>query len=155
MVLFTWGWSRLIHKRSLIRSLNLFVPETRISKWSKSIKQLHSSRWSGTADCLTHLRRFPVKLEIPMCSAALVKKWRCFTIISNLAVTTHVSVNNVRADLFLKGIFIMEQWIQLGWWLEKVNLKLFSNHHASWIRWSVIKIPFRKRSLSHCLQMHV
>ena len=33
--------------------------------------QLHSSRWSDTADCLTHLRRFPVKLEIPMCSAAL------------------------------------------------------------------------------------
>ena len=33
--------------------------------------QLHSSRWSDTADCLTHLRSFPVKLEIPMCSAAL------------------------------------------------------------------------------------
>ena len=37
------------------------------------MEQLHSSRWSDTADCLTHLRRFPVKLEIPMCSAALVK----------------------------------------------------------------------------------
>ena len=40
------------------------------------MEQLHSVRWSDTADCLTHLRRFPVKLEIPMCSAALVKKWR-------------------------------------------------------------------------------
>ena len=38
----------------------------------------------------------------------------CFTIISNLAVTTHVSVNNVRADLFLKEIFITEQRIQLA-----------------------------------------
>ena len=54
----------------------------------------------------------------------------CFTIISNLAVTTHVSVNNVRADLFLKGIFITEQQIQLAWRLENnfrfENFKLFS-----------------------------
>ena len=32
MVLFNWGWSRLINKLSLIRSLNLFAPEARISK---------------------------------------------------------------------------------------------------------------------------
>ena len=76
MFLLNWGWSRLINKLSLIRSLNLFASKARISKWSKSIKQLHSSRWSDTADCLTHLRCFPVNIEIPMCSAALVKKWR-------------------------------------------------------------------------------
>ena len=70
MDLFNWGWSCLINKLSLIRSLNLFASEARISKLSKSIEQLHSSRWSDTADCLTHLRRFPAKLEIPMCSAA-------------------------------------------------------------------------------------
>ena len=33
----------------------------------------------------------------------------CHTIISNLAVTTHVSVNNVRVNLILKGNFITEQ----------------------------------------------
>ena len=76
MILFSWSWSRLINKLSLIKSLNLFASEARISKLSKSMEQLHSSRWSDTADCLTHLRRFPVKLEIPMCCAALVKKWR-------------------------------------------------------------------------------
>ena len=32
-----------------------------------------------------------------------------FTIISNLAVTARVTVNNVRADFFLKGTFITEQ----------------------------------------------
>ena len=32
MVLFSWGWLRLINKLSLIRSLNLFASETRISK---------------------------------------------------------------------------------------------------------------------------
>ena len=32
MVLFNWGWSHLINKLSLIRSLNLFVSEARISK---------------------------------------------------------------------------------------------------------------------------
>ena len=46
MVLFNWGWSHLINKLSLIRSLNLFASEA----------------------------GFPVKLEIPMCSEALVKK---------------------------------------------------------------------------------
>ena len=75
MVLFNLVWSRIINKLSLIRSVNLFASEARISTRSKSTEQLHSSRWSDTVDCLTHLRRFPVKLEIPMCSAALVKKW--------------------------------------------------------------------------------
>ena len=28
------------------------------------MQQLHSSKWPDTADCLTHLRRFPVKLEL-------------------------------------------------------------------------------------------
>ena len=32
MVLFNWGWSRFINKLSLIRSLNLFLSEARISK---------------------------------------------------------------------------------------------------------------------------
>ena len=36
----------------------------------------------------------------------------CFTLISNIAVTTRVSVNNVRADLFLKGIFTSERQTQ-------------------------------------------
>ena len=67
--IFNWGWSRLINKLSLQKSLNLFVLEARISEWSKSIEQLYSRRWSDTADCLTHLRHFPVKLEIPMCSS--------------------------------------------------------------------------------------
>ena len=68
MVLFNWGWSRLINKLSLIRSLNLFASEARISKWSKPVEQLYSSRWSDTTDCLTHLRCFLVKSEILMCS---------------------------------------------------------------------------------------
>ena len=75
MVLFNWGWSRLINKLTLIKTLNLLASEARISKWSKSIEQLHSRRWSDTADCLTLLRRFPVKLDIPVCSAAIVKCW--------------------------------------------------------------------------------
>ena len=75
MVLFNWSWSRLINKLPLIKTLNLLASEARISKWSKSIEQLHSRRWSDTADCLTLLRRFPVKLDIPVCSAAIVKCW--------------------------------------------------------------------------------
>ena len=32
MIVFNWGWSRLINKLSLIRSPNLFASEARISK---------------------------------------------------------------------------------------------------------------------------
>ena len=39
----------------------------------------------------------------------------CFTIISNLTVTTRVSVNNVRADIFPRGIFITKQRNQFTW----------------------------------------
>ena len=52
MVLFNWGRSCLINKLSLIRNLNLLVSEVRLSKSSKFIEQLHSSKWSDTADCL-------------------------------------------------------------------------------------------------------
>ena len=38
--------------------------------------------------------------------------------IINLAVTTRVSVDNVRVDLLLKGIFITEQQTQFTRWLE-------------------------------------
>ena len=74
MVLFSWGRSRLINKLFLIRSLNLLPSDARRSKRSKSIEQLHSGKWSDTVDYLTLLRRFPVKLDISMCSAALDKK---------------------------------------------------------------------------------
>ena len=42
----------------------------------------------------------------------------CFTILSNLAVTARVSVNNLRVDLFLKGIFITELQTQFTRSLE-------------------------------------
>ena len=80
------------------------------------MEQLQSSSGSDTADCLTLLRCFPIKSDIPIRSAALVSKLTvCFTVISNLAITTCVPVNNVRADLFLKGIFTTEQQIRFEW----------------------------------------
>ena len=57
---------------------------------------IHSSKSSDTAEYLILSRLCPVKLEIPSCFAALI----CFTMISNLAVTTPISVSKVRADLF-------------------------------------------------------
>ena len=75
MVLYTWGWSRLINKLPLIRSLNLFALEAKISKWSKSIELLHWSRRTDTTYCLPLLRGFPVNLDLPICSANLVTNW--------------------------------------------------------------------------------
>ena len=60
-----------------------------------------------------HGNDFPVKLHTHMLFSTSKKGEVYFTIISNLAVTTRVSVNNVRADLFLEGIFITQQRTQL------------------------------------------
>ena len=53
-----------------------------------------------------------------------------FTIVRNLTVTTQISVNSVRADLFLMGIFITEQRSHFTRWMENnfslQNFKLFS-----------------------------
>ena len=75
-VRFKTGLSRLISKLSLIRSLKLLVSEAKISKLSKSIVQSYCNRCSETAESFTFLTRLPVKFEIPICSAALVKKCR-------------------------------------------------------------------------------
>ena len=53
-----------------------------------------------------------------MLCSSIKKVAVCFPIICNLSVTTCISVNNVRADLFCKGIFITKHLIQCAWWLE-------------------------------------
>ena len=56
LILFNWGWSCLINKPSLIRSLSFFASKARISNWWKSIEQSHLSddqMWSA-----------PLRLEI-------------------------------------------------------------------------------------------
>ena len=55
--------------------MNLLQSVAKMLKSSKFMAQLHCNRWSDIADCLTILRRFPVRSEIPMYSAALVQKW--------------------------------------------------------------------------------
>ena len=42
---------------------------------SKFMVALNCNRWSNRADCETVLRRLPARMEIPMCSVALVEKW--------------------------------------------------------------------------------
>ena len=61
-----------IYKLSLRRNLNLLEYVAKLFKSSKFMAQLHGKIWSDVVDCSTFLRCFPVKLEIPMCSAAVV-----------------------------------------------------------------------------------
>ena len=64
-----------------------------MSKMPKSIKQLHSKRWSKTADSLTILTLLSGKFETSICSAVLVKKMAViFDIENNSAVTTRTSM---------------------------------------------------------------
>ena len=124
MVFYNWGWLRLINKLSLIRSLNLFrfISQRLEYQIGQSLLNSYIQVDFSFTDCFTLLKRFPVKLDIPMCSAALVKNGGMFTIIINLWVTKRASVNNAVTYLFLKGIFKTKQRIQFAWWLEN-NLK--------------------------------
>ena len=81
-----------------------------------SIEQLHSSR-SNSADFLTLLRCFPASQirNIHLLCSSSKNVVVCFTITSNLTVTTCVFVNNVESNLFVKGIFITEQQIEFAW----------------------------------------
>ena len=73
MVPFKIGLSRLINRLSLMSSLKLLVSVAKTSKLSKLMTQSHCKRWSETVDSFIFFTRFSVKLEIPICSAALVK----------------------------------------------------------------------------------
>ena len=86
MVFYNWGWLRLINKLSLIRSLNLFrfISQRLEYQIGQSLLNSYIQVDFSFTDCFTLLKRFPVKLDIPMCSAALVKNGGMFTIIINL-----------------------------------------------------------------------
>ena len=72
MVRFKIGLSRFINRLSLMSSLKLLVSETKTSKSTKLMTQSHCKQWSETADSFIFFTHFTVKLEIPICSAALV-----------------------------------------------------------------------------------
>ena len=76
MVQLKIGLFRFINRLSLMSSLKLLVLEAKTSKSSKLMMQSHYKWWSETTDSFIFFTYFSVKLEIPICSAALVKKWR-------------------------------------------------------------------------------
>ena len=124
MVLFNRVWSRLIYKLSLIRSLNLFASEARNIKMIKvhlTVTFKYMIRYCWLFDTFRTLSSLIRYTHIHRSSSKKVTV--CFTMTSNLAVTIRASVNNVRADLFLKGIFVTEQQIQFVRWLEN-NFKI-------------------------------
>ena len=81
------------------------------------MEQLHSSRWSDTAACLTHLRCFPVKLEIPMCSAALAIDFDHFDILASDA--------NKFRRLIKESLLIKRDQPQLNKTIKSFPLKPF------------------------------
>ena len=104
IVLFKIGWSRFINKLTLRYNLNLLESAAKIWKLSKFMAQLHCNKWSDIGDCLTLLSLFPLISEIPMCLAG-IKVEESFSVISDLAVTTFITINYSRVNFFLKLIF--------------------------------------------------
>ena len=74
MLRFKVGLSHFINRLSLMSSLKLLVSQAKTSKLPKLMMQSHCKWWSETADSFIFFTCFSVKLEIPICSAALVKK---------------------------------------------------------------------------------
>ena len=85
-------------------TLNLLESAAKIWKLSKFMAQLHCNKWSDIGDCLTLLSLFPLISEIPMCLAG-IKVEESFSVISDLAVTTFITINYSRVNFFLKLIF--------------------------------------------------
>ena len=73
MVLFNWGRSRLMNEVSLIRSLILFPTEAKY-QYNQGLLNSYNQLNVQIPLTVSSLRCFPVKLEIPICLAALVKK---------------------------------------------------------------------------------
>ena len=71
ITLFKIGLLCFINKLSLTSNLYLLESRAKLLNLSKIMAQLHRNRWPDIADCLMILSHFPVRLEIPMCSAAL------------------------------------------------------------------------------------
>ena len=65
-VLFNWGGSRVLNKRSL--SLEIcFELEATMPQLLTSIEQCHFSKWSEMTNCLNISRRSTVELETKIC----------------------------------------------------------------------------------------
>ena len=63
--------------------------------------------WSDIAECLTFLKRFPVKLEI-----YTVKVMGGFSVTSNVAVTTSVVISYSRVNFFVRQIFELKELVR-------------------------------------------
>ena len=74
-------------------------------KSSKFMAQLQCNRWSDVADCLTFLSSH-------VFSRSGIKMAEGFPIVSNLAVTTRITINYSRAIFFLKRIFKSKQCVK-------------------------------------------
>ena len=91
----------LLTNSPLDMTLNLLESAAKIWKLSKFMAQLHCNKWSDIGDCLTLLSLFPLISEIPMCLAG-IKVEESFSVISDLAVTTIITINYSRVNFFLK-----------------------------------------------------
>lgn len=80
-------------------------------KYQKYAEQIHSSRWSDTDDYLTILRHLPIKLEIPISSTTLVKKYHVLysVDIKNMLAKAYVEWKSSSVNCFRKTIYKLKQ----------------------------------------------
>ena len=86
---------------ALRSNLNLLESIAKLLKSSKFTTQLHCNGWLDIADCLTFFKTFSCKIGDPhlFCSSG-IKVVESFSALSNLAVTSCVTLSNSRMNFF-------------------------------------------------------
>ena len=88
----------------------LHLSVAQMLKPSKFMVQLHYNKWSHAADCFTFFEMFSCKIGAPhVSSCSGIKVTESFSTISNLVVTTRITISYSRANFFLKQLFEQKQ----------------------------------------------
>ena len=94
-------------------STYLHLSVAQMLKPSKFMAQLHYNKWSDAADCFTFFEIFSCKIGAPhVSSCSGIKVTEGFSIISNLVVTTRITISYSRANFFLKQLFEQKQSVK-------------------------------------------
>ena len=100
---FATSFTRFFNKLCCRSNLYLLEFLAKMLKSSKFMAQLNCNSWS---DCLTVLRCFSCKIGDPhVFRYSVIKVVEGYSIISNLAVTTCITINYSRTNIFLKWFF--------------------------------------------------
>ena len=110
-------------------STYLHLSVAQMLKPSKFMAQLHYNKWSDAADCFTFFEIFSCKIGAPhVSSCSGIKVTEGFSIISNLVVTTRITISYSRANFFWSSSLNKNSLLSLH-----LDLKITSSLQNSYV----------------------